>query len=302
MEITAPLKIKEEEQLQLATHSFLNVVSIIESVCDLIEFELKEDGLLEENIKMAQAFRGLLANEHELLSALETLDSFESSFFEKLENVFTETQGAKENKSALEEYENLKSIFKVVRVRSAEMLARLKKGIEWKNYKIEDLEANFNQFFMAVEKNAKGHYHIVQNLASKDNGDYMVHFKINSLNEQDIYMPDVLVDIMRDLIANARKYTVPGGTITVGLLEKEDELVFSVQDTGMGIPKNEIEQVVEFGFRASNTGKHKTYGAGFGLTKAYQFVKNSGGRFWIDSVEREGTTIKLSVPKKVNLD
>jgi signal transduction histidine kinase len=66
--------------------------------------------------------------------------------------------------------------------------------------------------------------------------DYIVNFSIDSVDGTAIHMPPVLQDVMRDLIANARKYTEPGGEISAGLADNGKELRFVVEDTGRGIP------------------------------------------------------------------
>jgi len=101
---------------------------------------------------------------------------------------------------------------------------------------------------------------------------------------------------MRDLIANARKYTPPGGEITAALYQDAHGTKFLVKDTGRGIPPAEIEQVVHFGKRASNVSTVRTLGGGFGLTKAFLVTKQFGGRFWIGSELGKGTNISIWLP------
>jgi len=102
---------------------------------------------------------------------------------------------------------------------------------------------------------------------------------------------------MRDLIANARKYTAQGGIIAAGLFEGLRELRFVVHDTGCGIPEPELRRVVEFGRRGSNVSNVRTMGGGFGLTKAYYVTKQFGGRMWIASRVDIGTRISITLPR-----
>lgn len=297
MEIDFNLTLEKNQEQKLITHSFLNVISIIISISYLIEAILDKKGILAKNIAMAEGLVKLLDDEKALLKALENFEVVEKQFKEELFDSLQKIEGAFENPEVKEEFENIDSIFDVIHRRIAEIIPRLKQGVVWKSYELTEIEKNFFQFFDAVEKNAKGRYRIIFNLADKNKGDYLVHFSIESLNKKSITIPDILIDIMRDLIANARKYTQPGGTIDAGLIERENEIRFVVKDNGIGIPENEIEKVVEFGYRGSNTESFKTFGAGFGLTKAYQFIKNAGGQFWIDSKKDLGTTVSLTVPK-----
>jgi signal transduction histidine kinase len=105
---------------------------------------------------------------------------------------------------------------------------------------------------------------------------------------------------MRDLIANARKYTEPGGRISAGLWDDGNVLRLVVEDTGKGIPEDEMEEVVNFGYRGSNISDKETQGGGFGLTKAYINTRRFGGRMWIRSGNNSGTRITIEVPRKQN--
>jgi signal transduction histidine kinase len=106
-----------------------------------------------------------------------------------------------------------------------------------------------------------------------------------------------LKDVIRDLIANARKYTQAGGRINIGISQKEDAFKFVVEDNGYGIPSNELQSIVEFGYRGSNVESSiRTMGGGFGLTKALYVTQKYLGKFWIDSELDKGTKITLEIP------
>ena len=111
-------------------------------------------------------------------------------------------------------------------------------------------------------------------------------------------MPPVFQDCLCDLVANARKYTPPGGCIHAKLEEDEDTFVLQVSDNGIGIPEDQIDRVVSFGFRGKNVANTIPYGGGFGLTKAYFYTLEMGGRMWIESNLSRGTTITIHIPKK----
>jgi signal transduction histidine kinase len=113
-------------------------------------------------------------------------------------------------------------------------------------------------------------------------------------------MPPVLHDVLRDLIANARKYTPPGGRISAGLHSSEEGLRLVVEDNGLGIPRDELQKVVGFGYRASNVSDKRTLGGGFGLTKALWVAKNFGGRMWVRSRLGVGTRVTLFIPSQTD--
>lgn len=103
--------------------------------------------------------------------------------------------------------------------------------------------------------------------------------------------------MIRDLIANARKYTARGGSINVGGYETDGELRFVVQDIGLGLPPDEIEQVVHFGRRGRKVGEVHTMGGGFGLTKAFLITKRFSARLWTKSELGVGTRLTIAIPR-----
>jgi signal transduction histidine kinase len=113
-----------------------------------------------------------------------------------------------------------------------------------------------------------------------------------------IWMPLRLKDVLRDLLANARKYTKPGGRVALALHQDEARILCVIEDSGYGIPEDELEKVAEFGYRASNVRDYPTMGGGFGLTKAVWLILSWGGRFHIASGLGEGTRIHIELPNK----
>ena len=105
-----------------------------------------------------------------------------------------------------------------------------------------------------------------------------------------------------NLVGNAIKFTSEGGKVTVSLSENHSqELVVSVQDTGVGIKPENIQKVL-LPFEQidnSETGKHKGTGLGLPLTKS--LIEMHDGRLKIDSVFGRGTTISLVFPKKIRI-
>jgi two-component system cell cycle sensor histidine kinase PleC len=105
-----------------------------------------------------------------------------------------------------------------------------------------------------------------------------------------------------NLVGNAIKFTPDGGSVTINFTENHSqELVVSVQDTGVGIKSENIPKVL-LPFEQidnSETGKHKGTGLGLPLTKS--LIEMHDGRLKIDSVFGHGTTISLVFPKKIRI-
>lgn len=193
---------------------------------------------------------------------------------------------------------NLRSIFAILKTRAREIIARHRSPTAWVEHDIGDLTAAFTTVLRAIEQNSHGGYRIVYNVAEHEDGDYLVNFDITSATEPRIRMPAIFQDVVRDLLANARKYTAPGGKIDAGLYNSGTELRCIVSDTGRGIPDDEIESILGFGARGSNVLDKATRGGGFGITKAYYVTRQFGGRMWITSRTEypSGTRIEIRIP------
>lgn len=198
-------------------------------------------------------------------------------------------------KSTPQEAEAIRGLFEVLEVASVRLGEFRDDRFAWKRIPCEDFHKRLGQFLSATERVSRGRFHFVYSPKEPSQSGYQIDFQIKSSSDF-LFAPYVLQDTVRDLVGNARKYSPPGTRIRIRLQEENpDGLRLQISDQGMGIPENEIADVVRFGFRASNAQDLKTMGGGFGLTKAYQLCKKFHGRFFIDSAPGEGTTIEMTL-------
>lgn len=104
-----------------------------------------------------------------------------------------------------------------------------------------------------------------------------------------------LNQVLFNLISNALRHTPPGGTISTEIEDKEDRVVIRVQDTGSGIPQEELPNVFERFYRADRSRTRTTGGSGLGLTIAKQIVEMHGGQIWVQSWVGAGSTFGFSL-------
>jgi len=105
-----------------------------------------------------------------------------------------------------------------------------------------------------------------------------------------------LVLAVKNLIENAIYYTEPGGSVTVCLKKRGNELEFFVKDTGIGIPKDQQHRIFDKFFRGDNAVRKETEGTGLGLFIAKNIIEAHGGKIWFESREGKGTTFFFSLP------
>jgi len=110
-----------------------------------------------------------------------------------------------------------------------------------------------------------------------------------------------LTQVLTNLISNAIKYSATGKEIIVNSAQNKNNVVVSVQDFGLGIPKSEQKLVFNRFYRANSAIDHDIGGIGLGLYVAKQIVQAHHGRIWVKSVEQQGSTFYFSIPVKNRL-
>jgi len=102
--------------------------------------------------------------------------------------------------------------------------------------------------------------------------------------------------VLLQLLDNAVKFTPEGGRISVTTIVHNDSVIVSVADTGIGIPKDRISEVLEPFHQLDGSITRKYEGTGLGLTMAYRILDAHGSSLDIESVEGIGSRFSFSLP------
>jgi two-component system, OmpR family, sensor histidine kinase BaeS len=104
-----------------------------------------------------------------------------------------------------------------------------------------------------------------------------------------------LHQVITNLLTNALKFTPAGGTVTVSTRQAGTDAVLEVEDTGIGIPAEELPRVFDRFWRGR--GAAQISGSGIGLAIADELARAHGGRLTAVSTEDRGTTMTLTLPR-----
>lgn len=108
---------------------------------------------------------------------------------------------------------------------------------------------------------------------------------------------DRISQVLINLISNAVKYTPDGGKIRVFLSDRPDSAVLHIQDTGIGIPEEELPYIFERFYRADKSRNRNTGGSGIGLAIVKSIVSAHGGTIDAESKLGEGSNFIVTLPK-----
>lgn len=297
MEITKDLDIKGDHLYSLEMHSFINIITLMYNHLFLMQEESDTPDLFAESMDLVYNLAYGVKTKDRTCFNPGKIRSYKKNVTELFTRLEDHNPALTDSTDFIETKRFFEEVIQVMDERLNDLLIRWANPEKWDVYWVEEFEKHFSNYFYALEKNSAGYYRIIYNIAENEVENFIVKFRVSSTLEHSISMPLVFKDVMREIITNARKYSDPGGNIDIVFEMDNNLLRFVVKDHGVGIPEDEIDKVVDYKYRGSNViGNKLILGNGFGLTKAYYNVRQLGGRFFIDSAIKEGTTVKIEIP------
>ena len=103
-----------------------------------------------------------------------------------------------------------------------------------------------------------------------------------------------LEQVIDNLIANSMRYT-DQGHIRIKVLRRDNELVFSIIDTGIGISRKSIDRIFERFYRADKARDRRKGGTGLGLAISKHIIEAHGSNIYVDSLEGKGSTFSFGI-------
>jgi signal transduction histidine kinase len=179
------------------------------------------------------------------------------------------------------------------------------------------MELKFKELFNENEKNGKKHLktmkqncyrlvRLIDNLidVTKIDAGYIENKGISLLFDTEMEEKIIACDkdkierIMLNLISNAIKFTNSGGSISVNIFERKDNIVISVRDTGIGIPKEKQQCIFDRFIQVDKSLTRNREGSGIGLSLVKALVEMHGGKMFIESEVDIGSEFSFELPIK----
>lgn len=172
------------------------------------------------------------------------------------------------------------------------VLSRMDRGttkleLEWVNF-TDFVSHLLNRFDMIVEHD--------QGEAQSESKRYVIK---RDLGNQALWIEidtDQMMRVIDNIMNNAIKYSPDGGTITIRLQQRQNQVLLSIADQGLGIPRKDLSKIFDRFYRADKARSRAQGGTGLGLAIAKEIVNAHGGKIWADSREGHGSTFYISLP------
>jgi len=139
---------------------------------------------------------------------------------------------------------------------------------------------------------------VISNLKHKANKKN-INIHIKKIETIQMYSnPILLQTIFINIIDNAIKYTLEDKNIYISLYKDDDNIIFEVEDEGIGIKKEEIEKITERFYRSEKSRNRNIKGFGLGLSIVKKALDIIEGKIYFESKENKGTKVKIVIKNK----
>lgn len=120
---------------------------------------------------------------------------------------------------------------------------------------------------------------------------------VDNINDELMVVADKSMTntIIQNLVANGIKFTNIGGKIQVNFERKENKILLSIKDNGVGIPKDKIPELFTLSSSKNQPGTNDETGTGLGLLICKEFIEKMGEKMWVESEEGKGTTFYFTL-------
>lgn len=256
--------------------------------------KVKMNALLSlKSVQIEDKNKEILEQHQNLEKLNDTKDKFFSIIGHDLKNPMNSIIGFSEllsdnyNKYDDEKRNKFVNIIKESAHRSNELLENL---LTWAQSQSNSIE--FHPTKISLKKSIEEVFGLLNVQASKNDITLQSNFSVNCNVIAD---QNMLLTILRNLVANAIKFSNHNSMVSVIVTPHDKFCEITVKDSGDGIPENEIEYLFDLHNKSKITKKLKS-GSGLGLILCKDFVEKQGGKIWVNSKLGEGSEFTFTLP------
>ncbi|MBB2148629.1 sensor histidine kinase [Pedobacter gandavensis] len=277
-EMVKSIYVDEQHRLIDTAQTFLEVVVLICIITVYIKKNYNREKELAKNRLVALENSNQTKNKlfsivaHDLNAPLSSIEAY-LSLLNKI------------NLSNEEKMEMEKQLLSSTR-QTSEMLQNI---LSWAKDQMDEIKATLSSIFIYKTLN---HTVSLQKSIAQEKDINLIFLADKNLKV--IADPDMLQLIVRNLLNNAIKFSLPGGTVTLSISAANGKCILSVKDNGIGIPED--QQPFIFSLKSNGTyGTNKEKGVGLGLKLVKTYVELQNGKIWLESGLNKGTNFFVSL-------
>ncbi len=255
-----------------------------------------EQKVLERTLRIKEQNQVISSKNQELRELNSTKDKFFSIIGHDLGNQFNIIVGFSEmlvsdfrNMDAKKIEHHLTNIFNSSRL-SHELLNNL---LTWAKIQTKAIKFNPEEFDIRSK--------IVESVDFLEGAYTKKNIKVDVTAKEEVRVfadANMFSSVVRNLVANAIKFTHPHGRITIEIRKRENECEVIVSDTGIGIPEENIAKIFRIDSNHSTLGTNGEKGTGLGLILCKEFIEKHNGKIWVESVEGKGSRFIFTLPSQ----
>ena len=287
------LKKEKRRIIAFLTFFILVILLILNIIYAIRKMDKIKQDLDQKNKNLEKANEKLMESERQLNSMIRTKDKFFSIIAHDLINPFQPLLGLSEllvtdiDKLSDEEIKKYASLIKESAMRSYNLLSNL---LKWTQSQTGRLSYNPEDIYLSA---------LIDEIISfyKENARIKNIHLLNHVDKDIIVYSDreLLGAIIRNLLSNAIKFTGRNGYVKIEAHKKGHFIEVSVEDNGVGIEKNKLENLFRLESTTSTRGTDNEEGSGLGLILCKEFVEKNGGEIRVKSKKGKGTTFYFTI-------
>ncbi len=189
-----------------------------------------------------------------------------------------------------------KELIKIIYDTAGNTQKLLEDLLNWSRAQSDLIQVNLES--LSLKNIIKESIKLVTTQANKKN----IVLKVNANSALMVHADkNLLSTVIRNLLTNAIKFTPDGGTVSIHAVDEGAHVKMSVEDTGIGMSKSDLQKLFRIDVNNKEIGCAKEKGTGLGLILCKEFCEKQGGSIWVESEEGKGSKFFVSIPiYKVN--